>query len=69
MEVAGPVLAVRRRPPSPAVDLDFAAGPAIRDVIAGRLTPEAAIATGAVQILHGPDPLLTRFAHTFHLAA
>ncbi|MEZ5090033.1 MAG: hypothetical protein R2719_10115 [Micropruina sp.] len=51
------------------VDLAFAAGPGIRRLISGELTPDHAIATGVVEVLHGRVDLLTRFADTFHLAA
>ncbi|MCL1869930.1 MAG: helix-turn-helix transcriptional regulator [Promicromonosporaceae bacterium] len=52
-----------------AVDLEFATGPGIHRLISGELTPESAIATGVIQVLHGPGTLLGRFASTFHLAA
>ncbi len=52
-----------------AVDLAFATGSDIRRLISGELAPQTAIATGAVQVLHGPGALLDRFATTFHLAA
>jgi DNA-binding HxlR family transcriptional regulator len=51
------------------VDLAFAAGPGIHRVIAGKLAPDQAIATGVVEVLRGPGELLGRFADTFHLAA
>jgi hypothetical protein len=50
-------------------DLAFAAGPGIRRVISGELPAARAIATGVVEVLHGPGSLLERFAQTFHLAA
>jgi DNA-binding HxlR family transcriptional regulator len=50
-------------------DLAFAAGAGIRQVISGELAPDRAIATGVVEVLHGPGDLLDRFASTFHLAA
>lgn len=50
-------------------DLSFAAGPDIRRLISGELAPDRAIATGVVEVLHGPGELLDRFARTFHLAA
>jgi len=50
-------------------DLAFAAGPGIRRLIAGQLTPDDAIATGVVEVLGGRSQLLERFASTFHLAA
>jgi DNA-binding HxlR family transcriptional regulator len=51
------------------VDLAFASGPGIRGLIAGDLSPDRAISTGVVEVLHGSDGLLARFARTFHLAA
>jgi DNA-binding HxlR family transcriptional regulator len=51
------------------VDLAFAAGPEIRRLISGQLTPDRAIATGVIQVLRGRGDLLDRFASTFHLAA
>ncbi|KQR12125.1 helix-turn-helix domain-containing protein [Cellulomonas sp. Leaf334] len=51
------------------VDLAFVTGPEIRRLLSGELTPDRAIATGAVEVLHGPGELLDRFASTFHLAA
>ncbi|MCU1412916.1 MAG: transcriptional regulator [Microbacteriaceae bacterium] len=51
------------------VDLAFVAGPGIHRLISGELSPDRAISTGAVEVLHGPGELLDRFASTFHLAA
>jgi hypothetical protein len=51
------------------VDLAFATGAGIHGLISGALTPERAIATGVVEVLHGRGDLLDRFAKTFHLAA
>jgi DNA-binding HxlR family transcriptional regulator len=51
------------------VDLAFATGPDIRHLISGRLTPQRAISSGAVEVLRGRGDLLDRFATTFHLAA
>ncbi len=67
VRVDGPALEVSRGD-GPA-DLAFAAGPGIRKLISGELTPDAAIATGVVEVLHGRADLLARFASTFHLAA
>lgn len=50
-------------------DLAFVTGPDLRRVITGELAPDRAIATGVVEVLHGPGGLLDRFASTFHLAA
>jgi len=65
--VDGPALNVARG--EGPVDLAFSAGPDIRRVISGELSPHRAIETGVVQVLHGPPQLLDRFATTFHLAA
>lgn len=51
------------------VDLAFSAGPGIRRLISGELSPDRAIATGVVEVLRGKGHLLDRFASTFHLAA
>lgn len=50
-------------------DLAFAAGPGIRRLITGELSPDRAIATGVVEVVRGRGDLLGRFASTFHLAA
>jgi DNA-binding HxlR family transcriptional regulator len=50
-----------------APDIAFAAGPGIRRVISGELSPEASLADGVVRVLSGDPALLVRFAHTFHL--
>ncbi|WP_456788362.1 winged helix-turn-helix transcriptional regulator [Cellulomonas sp. P5_C5] len=67
VRVDGPTLDVTRG--DGPVDLAFAAGPDIRRLISGELAPDRAIATGVVEVLHGPGDLLDRFASTFHLAA
>ena len=51
------------------VDLAFSAGPGIHRLISGELTPDRAVASGAVELLRGRGELLGRFASTFHLAA
>ncbi|WP_062306568.1 winged helix-turn-helix transcriptional regulator [Demequina subtropica] len=51
------------------VDLLLEASPGIHRLVAGDLAPAAALASGAVGILAGPDALLARFAETFRLAA
>lgn len=43
------------------------AGPRIREVIAGTLTPADALAEGAVEVLEGDPGLLERFAATFRI--
>jgi DNA-binding HxlR family transcriptional regulator len=67
IRVDGSVLEVTRG--DGAADLAFAAGPDIRRLISGELTPDRAIATGVVEVLRGRGELLERFATTFHLAA
>lgn len=67
IRVDGPTLDVRRG--DGPVDLAFAAGPEIRRLISGELSPDRAIATGVVEVLRGQGRLLDRFASTFHLAA
>ncbi|MDR6611992.1 winged helix-turn-helix transcriptional regulator [Leifsonia sp. 1010] len=49
-----------------APDLIITAGPQIRDLLAGELDADTAIATGAVQ-LEGDASLFTRFADTLHV--
>ncbi|MET0784937.1 MAG: transcriptional regulator, partial [Leifsonia flava] len=49
-------------------DLEFSAGPDIRLLIAGEVSPADAVANGTVQILEGNPALLDRFAATFSLA-
>ncbi|MCJ1707098.1 helix-turn-helix domain-containing protein [Microbacterium sp. VKM Ac-2923] len=48
-------------------DLVFAAGPGIREVIAGSLTPAAAVESGVIRVLAGEASLLDLFARTFHI--
>ncbi len=47
--------------------LAFAAGPVIRAVIAGEVSPAEALERGIVRVLDGDADLLGRFAATFHL--
>ncbi|AWB89841.1 winged helix-turn-helix transcriptional regulator [Salinibacterium hongtaonis] len=54
-------------PFSHGIDLTFAAGPGIRSLIAGELSPAAAISNGTVRVLGGDAALLDRFAATFSL--
>jgi DNA-binding HxlR family transcriptional regulator len=67
VRVDGPALDVA--PGDGPADLAFAAGPDIRRLISGELTPEQAVATDVVEVLRGRGALLHRFASTFHLAA
>jgi DNA-binding HxlR family transcriptional regulator len=51
------------------VDLAFAAGTGIRQLLSGELEADDAIATGVVEVLRGRGTLLGRFTNTFRLAA
>jgi hypothetical protein len=50
----------------PGADLLIEAGPGIRALMAGELTPAAAIETGTVRVI-GNQNLLTRFAEIFRI--
>lgn len=75
--VAGGALEVWQiAPPAPPVggsvpdlepDLRIAAGPAIRRVISGELSPQEAVEQGHVHVVDGHPTLLERFAATFHI--
>ena len=52
--------------PLPDADLTIEAGPAVRALMAGELSPDAALAAGAVR-LTGDPALLTRFVDTFRI--
>lgn len=67
IRVNGPILDVTRG--DGPCDLAFATGPGIYRLISGDLSPHRAIATGVVDVLHGAEDLLDRFASTFRLAA
>ena len=63
-------------PPAPPVggkgipgepELVFAAGPGIRRVMSGELTPAEAIDEGVLAVVRGEATLLERFAQTFHI--
>ena len=67
VQVDGSALAVSRG--AGRRHLVFATGPDVRGLLSGGLAPDRALATGAVELLHGRGELLDRFARTFHLAA
>ena len=48
-------------------DLTFAAGPGIRRLISGELTPADAIDRDVLAVVAGDGTLLERFAQTFHI--
>ena len=66
-QLAPPAPPVGGRLPAGEPDIVFAAGPGIRHVISGELTPAAAIDDGVVHVLAGEASLLERFAATFHI--
>ena len=68
-QLAPPAPPVGGRLPDGEPEIVFAAGPGIRRVIAGDLTPSAALDEGVVQVLAGDATLLERFAATFHIDA
>ncbi|GAA1643920.1 winged helix-turn-helix transcriptional regulator [Microbacterium flavum] len=68
VRVSGRALAIARGAAETA-DLAFAAGPGIRRLLSGELAAQPAIATGEIELLHGPAALLDRFALTFRVAA
>ena len=69
LRVDDATLRVSRSTPGMApADLDFEAGGGIRSVIAGELSPDAAIERGIVRILSGNAALMERFAATFTAA-
>lgn len=53
--------------PAPVADVTIAAGPGIRSVISGELTPDEAVSQGVLHVMEGDAGLLGRFAETFHI--
>lgn len=53
--------------PSGAPELVFAAGPGIRRLISGEVSPAESTDVGIVHVLSGEAGLLERFAETFHI--
>ena len=66
-QLAPPAPPVGGRLPAGEPELVFAAGPGIRRVIAGELTPAEAIDQDVLAVLAGDAGLLERFAATFHI--
>jgi DNA-binding HxlR family transcriptional regulator len=66
-QVAPPSPPVGGRLPDGDPEIVFAAGPGIRRVISGELTPSAAVDEGVMHVIHGDATLLERFAVTFHI--
>lgn len=67
MQLAPPAPPVGGRLPDGDPDLVFAAGPGIRHVISGELTPAAAIDQDVLAVVSGDAGLLERFAATFSI--
>ena len=78
VQVDGDALRIAQlRPPSPRPsagalpagepELVFAAGPGIRRIISGELTPAEAIDQDVLAVVAGDATLLERFAATFHI--
>ncbi|GAA4771971.1 winged helix-turn-helix transcriptional regulator [Microbacterium gilvum] len=55
------------RPPEGDPDVVLAAGPAIRSVISGELSPADAVEQGLAHVLQGDPALFERFARVFHI--
>lgn len=66
-QVAPPSPPVGGRLPDDDPEIVFAAGPGIRRVISGELTPSAAVDEGVMHVVRGDATLLERFAVTFHI--
>nr|WP_274636267.1 helix-turn-helix domain-containing protein [Microbacterium bovistercoris] len=66
-QVAPPAPPVGGMPPAGDPDITIAAGPGIRHIISGELTPAAALDAGVLHVLAGDPVLLERFAATFHI--
>lgn len=67
-QLAPPAPPVGGRMPAGEPELVFAAGPGIRRIISGELTPQEAVDEGVVHVLRGDATLLERFAATFSIA-
>ena len=66
-QLAPPAPPVGGRAPAGAPELVFAAGPGIRRLISGELTPSQAIDQGVLTVVRGDAALLDRFVATFHI--
>lgn len=67
-QLAPPAPPVGGRLPEGEPELIFAAGPGIRRLIAGELSPAEAIDKDVLAVVSGDATLLERFAATFHIA-
>ncbi|HEX3617267.1 MAG TPA: helix-turn-helix domain-containing protein [Solirubrobacteraceae bacterium] len=69
VQIAPPAAPIGGALPSGEPQLQFVTGPAIRHLIAGRLTAAAAVEQGVVTLLRGNVKLLERFAKLFRIDA
>ncbi len=68
VQVSGAVLRITRLAhPDGEPEIAFAAGPGIRRIISGELTPAAALDQDVLHVISGDAGLLERFAVTFHI--
>ncbi len=66
-QLAPPSSPIGGRVPAGEPDVVIAAGPGIRHVISGRLTPAEAVDQDVIDVVSGDAMLLERFAATFHI--
>ncbi|EYT60391.1 helix-turn-helix domain-containing protein [Microbacterium sp. UCD-TDU] len=68
-QIAPPAPPVGGSLPDAEPDAVIVAGPGIRHLIGGEVTPSEALAADIVAVVRGDDALLDSFADTFHIAA
>jgi len=68
-QIAPPAPPVAGGTPEGQPDAVLVAGPGIRGLIAGEITPAEAIAQDVVAVVRGEESFLDSFASTFHIAA
>ncbi|PRB12036.1 helix-turn-helix domain-containing protein [Microbacterium sp. MYb62] len=66
-QIAPPAPPVGGRPPRGEPDAVIVAGPGIRRLIGGDITPAEALAQDVVAVVRGDESLLDSFADTFHI--
>ncbi|MFF5624400.1 winged helix-turn-helix transcriptional regulator [Microbacterium sp. NPDC012755] len=67
-QLAPPAPPVGGRPPEGEPDAVIVAGPGIRRLIAGEITPDEAIAQDVLAVVRGDAGVLEPFARTFHIS-
>ncbi len=68
-QIAPPAPPVGGRMPDGEPDAVLVAGPGIRRLIGGEITPAEAIAQDVVAVVRGEESFLDSFADTFHIAS